>query len=66
MRKRALAEMCGRPEKPEREMAHKGLTGNRLHKMPAASVQQAFYVIDYKTVIYMLPIKAGKVKKQAS
>ena len=63
---RALEEMCGKPKKPEREVAHKRLTGNRLRKMPAVSVQQAFYVIDYRTVIYMPPIKAGKVKTQAS
>ena len=38
---RALEEKCGIPKKSEREVARKGLTDNRLRKMPAAQMQQA-------------------------
>lgn len=63
---RALEEKSGRHKKSEREVARKGLTDKRLRKMPAAQMQQAFYVIGYKTAIYMSPIRPQEIPARTS
>ena len=62
----ALEEKCGIPKNPESEVAQKRLTDKRLRKMPAAQMQQAFYVIGYKTAIYMSPIRPQEIPARTS
>ena len=54
---RRWRKRSGRPKKPGREVSRKMLIDKRLHKMPAARTQQAFYVINYDTATYRPPIK---------